>query len=107
MNLTEKTCKACSGETPRLSDDEIAPLHKEVSSWQIVDRHHLLRAFRFADFLTALEFVNKVGVVAEQEGHHPDIVLKWGAVDVTIYTHKVDGLTEADFILAAKIDQMT
>ena len=70
-----------------------------------VDGHHLTRTFTFPDFRQALAFVNRVGAVAEAEGHHPDLSLTWGRVDVKTYTHKIDGLTESDFILAAKIDQ--
>ncbi len=70
-----------------------------------MDEHHLAKSFLFPDFKTALAFVNRVGEVAEQEGHHPDLALSWGRVDVRIYTHKIDGLTESDFILAAKIDR--
>lgn len=74
--------------------------------WQVVNDHHLAKSFTFQDFATALDFVVRVGAVAEQEGHHPDLCLAWGKVDVTTWTHKVDGLTESDFILAAKIDQL-
>jgi 4a-hydroxytetrahydrobiopterin dehydratase len=72
----------------------------------VVNEHHLSKAFTFPDFKTALEFVNQVGAVAEEEGHHPDLCLSWGKVDVTTWTHKIDGLTESDFILAAKIDRL-
>ena len=72
-----------------------------------MDGHHLVRAFKFPDFKSALAFVDKVGVVAEQQGHHPDIFLAWGKVEITTWTHAVDGLTESDFILAAKIDQLS
>jgi len=72
-----------------------------------VDGHHLVRAFKFPDFKSALAFVDKVGVVAEQQGHHPDIFLAWGKVEITTWTHAVDGLTESDFILAAKIDRLS
>ena len=72
----------------------------------MVNSHHLKRAFSFADFRSALAFVNRVGEIAEEQGHHPDIFLAWGKAEVTIWTHKIDGLTESDFILAAKIDQL-
>jgi len=72
----------------------------------VINNHHLERHFKFPDFKTALDFVNKVGDVAEEQGHHPDIHLSWGKVHVTIWTHKIDGLTESDFIFAAKIDRL-
>ena len=71
-----------------------------------MNEHHLARSYTFPDFRTALAFVNKVGALAEEQGHHPDILLAWGKVEITIWTHKVDGLTESDFILAAKIDRL-
>jgi 4a-hydroxytetrahydrobiopterin dehydratase len=77
-----------------------------VPRWQVVDGHHLSTVYQFPDFRTALDFVNRVGGVAEAEGHHPDLCLAWGKVEVRIWTHKIDGLTESDFVLAAKIDQL-
>jgi 4a-hydroxytetrahydrobiopterin dehydratase len=77
-----------------------------VPGWTVVNGHHLTRNFDFPDFKSALAFTNKVGEIAEQQGHHPDILLKWGQVGVTIWTHKIDGLTESDFILAAKLSQL-
>jgi len=68
--------------------------------------HHLRREYKFPDFATALEFVNRVGALAEEQGHHPDILLAWGKAEITLWTHKVDGLTESDFIMAAKIDRL-
>jgi 4a-hydroxytetrahydrobiopterin dehydratase len=73
--------------------------------WTVVHTHHLEREYKFPDFKTALDFTNKVGAIAEEQGHHPDIYVAWGKVRVTIWTHKIDGLTESDFILAAKIDK--
>jgi 4a-hydroxytetrahydrobiopterin dehydratase len=78
----------------------------QVSGWSVVEEHHLAKTFLFPDFRTALGFVNRVGAVAEQEGHHPDLHLSWGKVEATIWTHKINGLTESDFILAAKIDEL-
>jgi 4a-hydroxytetrahydrobiopterin dehydratase len=77
-----------------------------VNQWNIVNNHHVEREFKFPDFKTALNFVNRVGAIAEEQGHHPDIYLAWGKARVTIWTHKIDGLTESDFILAAKIDDI-
>jgi 4a-hydroxytetrahydrobiopterin dehydratase len=78
----------------------------QVPEWGVVDGHHLDRVFNFPDFRTALAFVNRVGEIAEAEGHHPDLWLAWGKVEVKIWTHKIDGLTESDFVLAAKIDRL-
>ena len=95
---------------------EASPLYREKRStncrrrsagWQVVDGHHLWKAYTFPDFRTALDFVNKTGAIAEAEGHHPDLFLSWGKVEVKIWTHKINGLTESDFILAAKIDQIS
>lgn len=81
-------------------------LNRQVPEWKVIDEHHIKRTFQFPDFASALAFVNKVGEVAEKEGHHPDILLSWGKAEVTTWTHKIDGLTESDFILAAKIDKL-
>jgi 4a-hydroxytetrahydrobiopterin dehydratase len=84
-------------------------MHEQLSDfahWNVVNEHHVTRTFTFPDFVKALEFVNKVGKVAEEQGHHPDIFLTWGKVEITLWTHKVDGLTESDFIMAAKIDKL-
>ena len=105
MSLAEKHCVPCRGGIPALRGEDLRRLEGEVAGWQVVDEHHLLKNFTFPDFRTALDFVNRVGALAESEGHHPDLCLGWGRVDIKIWTHKVDGLTESDFILAAKIDQ--
>jgi 4a-hydroxytetrahydrobiopterin dehydratase len=104
--LSEKQCVPCQGGVPSLKADEIAPLKAQVPDWEVVDNHHLTRNYTFSDFVSALDFVNKVGHLAEQEAHHPDIYLTYGKVGLQIYTHKVDGLTESDFILAAKIENL-
>jgi 4a-hydroxytetrahydrobiopterin dehydratase len=104
--LAEKSCIPCRGGIPPLTAEEIRPLEAQVREWTVVNRHHLERKFTFSDFKTALDFVNKVGALAENQGHHPDILLAWGKVGITIWTHKIDGLTESDFILAAKIDRI-
>jgi 4a-hydroxytetrahydrobiopterin dehydratase len=104
--LAEKTCIPCRGGVPPLSAEEIRPLEAQVRQWKVVNHHHLQREFKFPDFKTALDFVDKVGAVAETQGHHPDILLAWGKVGITIWTHKIEGLTESDFILAAKIDRL-
>lgn len=104
--LVRKKCVPCRGGVPPLGPEEIIPLLNQVSGWEAVERHHLSKSYSFPDFVTALAFVNRIGDLAEQEGHHPDIYLTWGKVALQIYTHKIDGLTESDFILAAKIDTL-
>jgi 4a-hydroxytetrahydrobiopterin dehydratase len=104
--LAAKTCVPCRGGVPPLKASEIAPLAKELQGWQVIEEHHLYKMYSFPDFRTALDFVNRVGNLAEEQGHHPDIKLAWGKVEITIWTHKIDGLTESDFILAAKIDTL-
>lgn len=106
MNLAEKTCVPCRGGVPPLEGEELQKMEAQVLGWQVVEGHHLSKSFTFPDFVTALAFVNRVGEVAEQQGHHPDLFLSWGKVEVKTWTHKIDGLTESDFILAAKIDRL-
>ncbi|MEP6717480.1 MAG: 4a-hydroxytetrahydrobiopterin dehydratase [Terriglobia bacterium] len=106
MPLADKTCVPCRGGVPPLAGEDLASLQKEVPAWDVVTGHHLHRLFTFPDFVQALDFVNRVGAIAEEQGHHPDLFLAWGKVEVTIFTHKIDGLSEADFILAAKIDRI-
>jgi 4a-hydroxytetrahydrobiopterin dehydratase len=103
--LADKQCVPCRGGVPPLRGQELEKLHPSVPEWVITNEHHIHREFDFPDFKQALEFVNRVGAIAEEQGHHPDILLRWGKADITIWTHKVDGLTESDFILAAKIDR--
>jgi 4a-hydroxytetrahydrobiopterin dehydratase len=104
--LASKICVPCRGGVPPLAGTELEALAKEVPLWKVVENHHLTRTFSFPDFAQALAFVNKVGAIAESEGHHPDILLAWGKAEITTWTHKIDGLTESDFILAAKIDRL-
>ena len=104
--LCDLSCKACRGDVPALKGDDLRPYAEQVPEWDVVDEHHLTRTFRFPDFAAALEFVNRVGDLAEQEAHHPNISLAWGKVAIDIWTHKVNGLTESDFVLAAKIDRL-
>ncbi len=105
-DLASKTCVPCRGGVPPLKGKELEALRSQLPSWQVVNEHHLERTFKFPDFKTALEFTNQIGNLAEEQGHHPDILLTWGKVVVTIWTHKIDGLTESDFVLAAKIDRL-
>jgi len=106
-DLAAKRCVPCEEGAERLSAEEIAGLLWKLDGWECVKRHHLTKSWEFDDFAQALAFVNEVGAVAEAEGHHPDLFLKWGLVRVEIYTHSVDGLTQNDFVLAAKIDRIT
>lgn len=106
MALSEKDCVPCRGGVPPLTRDEIEPLLAQVRGWRVVNDHHIEKSYDFPDFKTALSFTNRVGAIAEEQGHHPDIRLSWGKVAVEIWTHKIDGLTESDFILAAKIDEL-
>ncbi len=105
--LTSKHCVPCRGGVPPLAGDELSDLAERLGGgWQVVAGHHLHKVFSFPDFVSALDFTNRVGGLAEVEGHHPDIRLSWGRVEIEIFTHKIDGLTESDFILAAHIDQL-
>jgi 4a-hydroxytetrahydrobiopterin dehydratase len=104
--LAKKECVPCKGGIPPLKGEAITKLQGELGGgWGVVDEHHLSKLYRFDDFASALAFTNQVGRIAEEQGHHPDIHLAWGKVRLEIWTHKVDGLTESDFVLAAKADQ--
>jgi 4a-hydroxytetrahydrobiopterin dehydratase len=105
-DLTTRSCVPCRGGVPPLKGAALEPLKARVSGWTVVDEHHLQRDFKFKNFRDALAFTNRVGELAEREGHHPDITLTWGRVRVVTWTHKIDGLTDNDFILAAKIDAL-
>lgn len=105
-DLASKSCVPCRGGAPPLAGDDLRQLEKELGEgWIVLRDHHLEKSFEFPDFKEALDFTNRVGAIAESEGHHPDIHLSWGKVRIEIWTHKIDGLTESDFILAAKIDR--
>jgi len=104
--LASKTCVPCRGGVPPVTGQELAALQKQVEGWNVIQEHHIVKTFSFPDFRQALAFVNKVGELAEEQGHHPDICLSWGKAEIKTWTHKIDGLTESDFILAAKIDQL-
>jgi 4a-hydroxytetrahydrobiopterin dehydratase len=105
-DLASKTCVPCRGGTPPLKGEELDDLRRQVPEWEVVEEHHLRRRFRFKNFREALGFVNRVGELAEEQGHHPNVTFGWGYAEVTIFTHKIDGLTESDFILAAKINEL-
>ena len=105
--LAQKECVPCKGGVPPLNADQRAPLLKELGGgWEVVDGHHLEKRYTFPDFRQALAFTNRVGELAEAQGHHPDIHLAWGQVRLTIWTHKIDGLTESDFVFAAKAERL-
>lgn len=104
--LASKKCVPCKGGVPPLKGEALLALQKQVEGWDAVEEHHLFKTFKFPDFRKALDFVNKVGEIAEEQGHHPVVTFTWGKVEITIYTHKINGLTESDFILAAKIDSL-
>ncbi|MGH9899971.1 MAG: 4a-hydroxytetrahydrobiopterin dehydratase [Pyrinomonadaceae bacterium] len=104
--LATMNCVPCSGVAPPLHGRELTEYAAQVPEWEVVEGHHLKRSYKFADFKSALGFVNRVGEVAESEGHHPDIYFTWGKAELQIFTHAIDGLSESDFILAAKISQI-
>jgi 4a-hydroxytetrahydrobiopterin dehydratase len=104
--LAERQCVPCRGGVPPLKGEGIENFLRQLRGWQVVNEHHLQRTYPFKDFRESLQFVNRVGELAEEQGHHPDICFGWGKADVTIWTHKIDGLTESDFVLAAKIDKL-
>jgi len=103
-SLSSKHCVPCHGGVPRLKGEEIEPLLAQLGGWRAVEEHHLSKEYRFTNFADALAFVNRAGAIAESEGHHPDIEFGWGYARLKIYTHAIDGLSESDFILAARID---
>ena len=106
-DLAEKNCVSCKGGVPPLQGPELAALLEQLGGgWNAVGGHHLEKEYKFKNFREALDFTNKVGELAETQGHHPDVYLAWGKVRLTIWTHKIDGLTESDFVFAAKADQL-
>lgn len=106
-DLASKQCVPCKGGVPPLEGKELRGLERQLGGgWRVVDDHHLEKTYEFKDFREALDFTNKLGELAEEQGHHPDIHLSWGKVGVEIFTHKIDGLTESDFVLAAKADRL-
>ena len=104
--LAMKTCIPCSAGVPALNGDSLKKLQGKIETeWELIEEKHIEREFNFDDFKQALEFTNRLGDIAEREGHHPDIYLAYGLVKVMIWTHKIHGLSESDFILAAKYDR--
>jgi 4a-hydroxytetrahydrobiopterin dehydratase len=105
--LAKMECKPCRGGVPPMAEPELSRfLERLGGQWQVMDQHHLEKEFRFKDFRQALEFTNRVGELAEEVGHHPDLHLAWGKVKVIVWTHKIGGLHEADFVFAAKVDAL-
>lgn len=104
--LASRQCVPCRGGVPPLKGSEITKLLDDLEGWEVVNEHHLRKGFQFSNFRESQEFVNRIGDLAEEQGHHPDICFGWGKAEITIWTHKIDGLTESDFILAAKIDHL-
>ena len=105
-DLASRQCIPCRGGVPPLQGQGLAEISAQLPDWTVVDGHHIEKTFQFPNFKSALAFVNRIGDIAEQQGHHPDICFGWGSVKVTNYTHKIKGLTESDFILGAKINQL-
>ena len=109
-DLANKKCVPCEGNIPPFNTEEIHKYLKKVDGWEVVedkiDGFNLIKSFKFDNFLKSQEFINKVGVIAEEEGHHPDIYFGWGYAKINITTHAIEGLSENDFILAAKIDEI-
>ncbi|MGZ4810310.1 MAG: 4a-hydroxytetrahydrobiopterin dehydratase, partial [Thermoanaerobaculia bacterium] len=104
-HLADEKCVPCRGGVPPVKGSDLAALQRDLGGgWNVVQEHHLEKEFTFPNFADALAFTNRIGEIAEEQGHHPDIYLAWGKVRVTIWTHKIDGLTRSDFVLAAKID---
>ncbi len=104
--LNEKKCSPCRGELPRLSNSEIQSLVSLLLNWHVEEEKFLVRQYKTKDFASALALANKVGMLAEEQGHHPDLFIAWGVLGIKIWTHVANGLTENDFILAAKIDKI-
>lgn len=106
-DLANQECVPCKGGVPPLAGDELRVLHAQLDpGWQLIDEHHLEKEYAFDDFREALDFTVKVGELAEQQDHHPDIFLAWGRVKITIWTHKINGLTQSDFVFAVKSDAL-
>ena len=107
LELASKICIPCQGGVPPLSENEMKELITKISpEWEIIDNHHLLREWKFSNFQSALDFTNVAGSICEEQNHHADFELSWGRVQTIIFTHKIDGLVESDFILAAKFDKI-
>lgn len=105
MGLAEKTCLPCRGGVPPLSRQQFESMLSELDDWEVKEDKRLEKSFKFDDFAKPMRLANAVAEIAEHEGHHPDLLVRWGELKIELWTHKIDGLTESDFILAAKIDR--
>ena len=105
-DLASRECVPCRGGIPPMKGAQIEKFAKQLSEWDVVGEHHLKKSYKFSSFRETLDFITRVGELAEEQGHHPDVCFGWGKAEVTIWTHKIDGLTESDFVLAAKIDKL-
>jgi 4a-hydroxytetrahydrobiopterin dehydratase len=105
-DLCDRTCVPCQRGAPPLTADQSRALAAQIDRWSVVDNHHIEKTWRFPDFATVMTFANAVAALADEQGHHPELLLAWGSARVRIWTLKIDGLTESDFVLAAKIDRL-
>lgn len=105
MSLSEKTCVPCRSGVNPLTRQEFEPFLAELKNWQVIEDKRLKKTYRLNDFAQSLALANKIGAIAEEQGHHPDLTVRWGELTIDLWTHKIDGLSESDFILAAKIDK--
>jgi len=106
MDLCDRTCKPCHGGVPKLTAGEYQQFLPQLQGWTVEEEHHLTKSYKFDNFMQAMDLANKIADLAEQQGHHPDLLVRWGELKITLWTHAIDGLSEADFILAAKIDRL-
>lgn len=106
MSLSEKSCEPCRGGVPPLTREQFEPLLKQLHGWEVKDESRLYKKYKFDDFKSSLDLANKIGEIAESENHHPDLLVRWGELGIELWTHAINGLTESDFILAAKIDEV-
>lgn len=104
-SLADIKCAPCQGGTPPLGTEEIAPLLQQLEGWEVEENKKLVKRYKFKNFVQAVDFVNQITPMAETQGHHPDLYVRWGEVRALVWTHKIDGLTESDFYLAAKLDR--
>jgi 4a-hydroxytetrahydrobiopterin dehydratase len=105
-DLASRQCVPCRGGVPPMGGQQIQEFVSQLGGWEVIEEHHLKKVYGFKNFRETLDFVVRVGELAEEQGHHPDICFGWGKAEVTIWTHKINGLTESDFVLAAKIDRL-
>lgn len=105
-DLADQKCIPCRGGVPSLTPEQTKPLFAQLVGWQLEENKKLIKKYEFKNFIDAMGFANAITPVAEAEGHHPDLYVRWGSVTVYLWTHKVDGLTESDFFMAAKIDRV-